>query len=86
MDNREAIEQIDILKKFIGYDKDSIMVKRIFEALDLAISALEKQVAKKKTDREWYTDVGCCPTCKAEPHYTDDLYCANCGQRLEVSP
>ena len=25
-----------------------------------------------------------CPTCKVVPHHYDDLYCANCGQRLGV--
>lgn len=41
MTNEEAIEQLKQLKVFTGYDKDNIMVQRLHEALDMAISALE---------------------------------------------
>lgn len=43
MTNEEAIEQIKILKAFIGYDEDNPIVQRIQEALDMVIKALEQQ-------------------------------------------
>ena len=43
MTNEEAIERINILKAFTGYDKDNQMVTELHEALDMAIKALEQQ-------------------------------------------
>ena len=40
--NEEAIEQLRLINAFIGYDKDSYVVKRMQAALDMAIKALEQ--------------------------------------------
>jgi hypothetical protein len=83
---QEAIEQIEMIKKFIGYDKDSIMVKRIFKALDLAISALEKQMANEPVTEGVYGALyDACPVCGQAVDYC--AFCPTCGQKLvEVSP
>jgi len=47
-------------------------------ALREAVKALEKQTPKREKNGEMYW----CGNCKAQPNYDDDLYCANCGQRL----
>jgi len=37
MNNKEAIKELEMFKLFIGYDKESIMVIKMFKAIDLAI-------------------------------------------------
>lgn len=43
MTNEEAIEQINILKAFTGYDKDDPIIIKLHEALDMAIKALDQR-------------------------------------------
>ena len=43
MTKKECNEQLRLMKAFIGYDKDSYVVKRMQTALDMAIQALEQQ-------------------------------------------
>jgi hypothetical protein len=47
MTEREAIEQIEMIGKFVGYD-NSPMVKRIQDALALAKQALENDAKRKE--------------------------------------
>ena len=42
MTKKECNEQLRLMKAFIGYDKDSYVVKRMQTALDMAIKALEQ--------------------------------------------
>jgi len=48
------------------------------EAINLAISALEKQVPKKVVKAEYDYN---CPICGYE-YLVDEKFCANCGQKL----
>ena len=51
------------------------------EALDVAIKALEKQIAKKPIDRCMFKE---CPDChEIEIQYCN--YCPTCGQKLDWS-
>ena len=49
------------------------------QALDMAIKALEKQVAKKPIDKIMYLE---CPTC-GDVGILDCGYCPVCGQKLD---
>lgn len=58
------------------------------ESVDLAIQALEKQIAKKLLDDGMRIPFSYyCPNCKEElsddGYKPDDEYCCNCGQKLE---
>lgn len=43
MTNKEVIEQLKLMKVFIGYDTENPLVKKMQSALDMAIKALEQQ-------------------------------------------
>lgn len=63
-------------------------LKRQIEALDMAIAALEKQIAKKP--RKYIAFDGIkrngCPTCpKDEILYAGQKYCSVCGQKIDWS-
>ena len=51
MTNNEAIEQLNQLKTFTGFDKDNALVQRLHEALDMAINSLQS-----KTYEQGYAD------------------------------
>lgn len=65
------------------------------EALNMAIQALEKQIAKKPTyEGDGYAPDGtliydtwicCCCDKRYEVDYDDYDYCPNCGQKLDWS-
>ena len=42
MSIEEAVERLNAIKQFIGYDKDSEIVKATQKSLDMAIKALEQ--------------------------------------------
>ena len=75
MTEDEAIKEIRFNMSTIGLSNEA--AKRVVEARDMAIQALEKQIPKK---RDSYS----CPVCS---HYFEDgecfTYCPECGQRLE---
>ncbi len=86
--NKEAI---DCLKK----NKPTSGFYMLQESVDMAIKALEKQVAKKPSfegdgydpDGNLVYDTWICPCC--EKHYEVDYeeydYCPSCGQRIDWS-
>lgn len=43
VDREDAVERLNTLKQFIGYDKDSEIVKATQKSLDIAIKALEQE-------------------------------------------
>lgn len=43
VDREDAVERLNALKQFIGYDKDSEIVKATQKSLDMAIKALEQE-------------------------------------------
>ena len=68
------------IEKAIEYLKEPIGKSLIEhnEAINLAISALEKQVPKKVVKAEYDYN---CPICGYE-YLVDEKFCANCGQKL----
>ena len=75
MTESEAIKEVRFNMSTIGLSNES--AKRVVEARDMAIKALEKQIPKKRNSYS-------CPICS---HYFEDgecfTYCPECGQRLE---
>jgi len=71
----EAIEQLNHMKVFIGYDAESPMVKEMQSALDIAIKALEQH----PSDNNWkfYYDHGYAQAKR-------DLLCEDCISREET--
>ncbi len=84
-------EAIDCLKK----NKPTSGFYMLQESVDMAIKALEKQVAKKPSfegdgydpDGNLVYDTWICPCC--EKHYEVDYeeydYCPSCGQKIDWS-
>lgn len=78
-----ALSALDILKHPQSVDESDIK-----EAIQCAISALEKQIPKKPildtifpSGVRWYL----CPVCKHNNIEKNDNYCHNCGQALDWS-
>lgn len=80
-------EAIDCIKK----NKPTSGFYILQESVDMAIKALEKQVAKKPSfegdgydpDGNLVYDTWICPCC--EKHYEEYDYCPSCGQRIDWS-
>lgn len=74
---REYQDNSMVFSELVGEEKPTFV-----EALELAISALEKQKAKKplpvSNDSTWSK----CPVCGGT---NIDEYCGKCGQRIEWS-
>lgn len=90
MEEREAIaklkETTDYRYSHYAYVNDT------GKAFDMAIKALEKQIAKKAKVKKYsfyphstliQSRYGKCPNCGTVQ--VDDRYCANCGQKLDWS-
>ena len=79
MTEREAIANIEYARKWLGSESDFSE-----EALDMAISALEKQEkkpAKAKFNKRYNRFVYFCPVCgEVTGHYD---YCSDCGQAID---
>ena len=79
MTKREAIANIEYARKWLGSESDFSD-----EALDMAISALEKQEkkpAKAKFNKRYNRFVYFCPVCgEVTGHYD---YCSDCGQAID---
>ena len=86
MTNEKALEEFKWHKRCAEYKDESYCDCVAVEEVDLAISALEKQVAKKVT---WNSEGKCfCPGCNTvlgdEVVYEDRTkYCNVCGQHLD---
>lgn len=51
------------------------------QALDMAIEALKKQIAKPFVDNSWWLE---CPTCHAKGLTPNEqIYCHKCGQMID---
>lgn len=80
-------EAIRILKGEIEFEKFIEAPDILIMALNLAISALEKQIpekVKQYNDKSIfiYEGVFYCPSCQ-ENVSMDDVYCCQCGQSLD---
>ena len=81
MTKSEAIKEIRFNMSTIGLSNEA--AKRVVEARDIAIKALEKQIPKKpKTDDRYVMYI--CPRCN-EFIKINKNYCMNCGQKLDWS-
>ena len=87
MTPEEAIQRIENHIE-VHSRKEPHFAIRIIEALKMAIEALEKQIPKKTTDRQYVPNgtliYGHCPNCDC---FTKNFfnYCRNCGQALDWS-
>ena len=92
MTESEAIKEIRFNMSTIGLNNEA--AKRVVEARDMAINALEKQIAKKPIMKPYFDDMEeeylCCPTCGEAltdriPMDNKDFYfhCFNCGQKFD---
>lgn len=93
MTESEAIEYLETLNN--GLNEAFVNADELSEALQMAMQALEKQIAKKPTpiDYKKYIDVidnaivlrGAywCPNCKRV--VKSGSFCSNCGQKLDWS-
>ena len=95
MDVKEAIRRIEEHNR-IHFVKEYPRAIMITEALDMSIKALQKQIPMKpkRLNNKLLLDAGWiyeCPNCgcacgenKYHPDVTkDDIYCSQCGQRLD---
>lgn len=83
MTPQEAIEKLESRYMTHGEaGKDGYLeCKAQNEAITLAISALEKQIPRKPIKRgSMFFQTYHCPTCDASG---TNIYCWNCGQRLD---
>lgn len=86
MTEQEAIKLLEIRRSFTNSGNAGV------SAIDMAISALEKQIAKKPLnikksaieDGGYYGDCPCCNE-HMESLWTSEKFCCNCGQKLDWS-
>lgn len=100
MENREAIKIINQYDMNFHWNVgESIPAEQLAEAFNLAISALEKQIPKRKLEKDQYNEnlfILRCPTCgELICNYNERLdrfsymmkknYCYICGQAIDYS-
>lgn len=71
MTREEAVEKLNALKQFIGYDKDSEIVKATQKSLDMAIEALEQEPCKDCISRQAVIEQINCWIGSGEYRYTN---------------
>ena len=82
MTESEAIKEVRFNMSKIGLSDKA--AKRVVEARNMAIKALEKQIPKKPdftADKEF----ALCPCCNGKGLLNKQKYCDNCGQKLDWS-
>ena len=91
MTESEAIKELHKIRP-----RGGIIPQKRAEALDVAIQALEKQIAKKPIMKQYFEDLEdeylCCPTCGEiltdripADNKTFYFHCMNCGQKIDWS-
>ena len=91
MTESEAIKELHKIRP-----RGGIIPQKRAEALDVAIQALEKQIAKKPIMKQYFEDLEdeylCCPTCGEiltdripADNQTFYFHCMNCGQKFDWS-
>ena len=86
MTESEAIKEIRFNMSTIGLSNEA--AKRVVEARDTAINALEKQIPKKPHKNfEKFSGVWCsCGKYLGKGYFIDKpSYCTDCGQKLDWS-
>lgn len=78
-------QALEILKRDDDEMRKGYFCINDFLALEVAKTALEKQIAKKPTNKHKLLDViGFCPNCRQRIYYSNEFfYCPNCGQKLD---
>lgn len=97
MTENETIEKLKNMRLFMQIEdenNDCKFTEDDYKANEMAIQALEKQIAKKPTfegdgyapDGTLIYDTWICPCCdkRYEVDYDDYDYCPNCGQKLDL--
>jgi hypothetical protein len=79
MEECEAIKELHNIRP-----RGGIIPQKRAEALDVAIQALEKQIAKKPDFTE-DKEFALCPCCNGNGLTDKQKYCDNCGQKLDWS-
>lgn len=79
MEECEAIKELHNIRP-----RGGIIPQKRAEALDVAIQALEKQIAKKPDFTE-DKEFALCPCCNGNGLADKQKYCDNCGQKLDWS-
>lgn len=74
--NLILVYQMDLARA----EKEKDMLNRNYQANNIAISALEKQIPKKVVVEGITKDVTCCPNCT---EVVDSAFCPECGQALD---
>lgn len=91
MTESEAIKELHKIRP-----RGGIIPQKRAEALDVAIQALEKHIAKKPIMKQYFEDLEdgylCCPTCGEiltdripADNKTFYFHCMNCGQKFDWS-
>ena len=86
MTDEEAIREVRFNMSTIGLSDKA--AKRVVEARDMAINALEKQIPKKPHKNfEKFSGVWCsCGKYLGKGYFVDKpSYCTDCGQKLDWS-
>ena len=74
-----------ILERDLNCMKQNKALPDSIESMEIAINALEKQIAKKPKERDCIGfNTLVCPVCK-DVLYLFEPYCDNCGQKLDWS-
>lgn len=88
MDNQEvkaAINDLKSLDKSLEKPSEGFEMWRDFDiSIPLAISALEKQIAKKPIPKIFEDGYAGCPSCKNKL-FNNQPYCDRCGKKLDWS-
>ena len=82
MKESEAIREVRFNMSKIGLSDKA--AKRVVEARNMAIKALEKQIPKKPDFTE-DKEFALCPCCNGKGLLNKQKYCDNCGQKLDWS-
>ena len=82
MTENEVIKEVRFNMSEIGLNDEA--AKRVSEAKNIAVQALEKQIPKKPDFTE-DKEFALCPCCNGNGLADKQKYCDNCGQKLDWS-
>nr|DAJ65861.1 MAG TPA: TFIIB zinc-binding [Bacteriophage sp.] len=82
MTENEVIKEVRFNMSEIGLNDEA--AKRVSEAKNIAVQALEKQIPKKPDFTE-DKEFALCPCCNGKGLLNKQKYCDNCGQKLDWS-
>ena len=99
MTESEAVEKLKNMRLFMQIEdenNDCKFTEDDYKANEMAIQALEKQIAKKPIMKQYFEDLEdeylCCPTCGEiltdripADNKTFYFHCMNCGQKFDWS-